>query len=254
MREMRRRGEEGRRRGEEGRRGWTVTERRRSNRKPATRRGGASGLMQMPTSLAEVVKMAAAKAPGGCCCVRSLAIVSSWGLELMLGPVLSWERGVILESSRDSNCYSLLTLTFHQWFSSPAVGRAKNSWSALLVLWRAFQAVLEQDEMRMRNESEKYKTDFVRGSERLSAAALPSPPMATTCNGTAEEATEKRYEVELKKRGDAEASMRKGMQCIHRWRLYSCEYYVFTILHRYLCNFMHWYGVYTHLLIWMILK
>lgn len=120
-----------------------------------------------------------------------------------------------------------------------AVGRAKNSWSALLVLWRAFQAVLEQagqsdehgseslaalvqrgneekkervegqfrdqikalqaqverltrelrsskdelqrvkeDEMRMRNESEKYKTDF--------------------------ESTEKRYEVELKKRGDAE--------------------------------------------------
>lgn len=26
-----------------------------------------------------------------------------------------------------------------------AVGRAKNSWSALLVLWRAFQAVLEQE-------------------------------------------------------------------------------------------------------------
>ncbi|CAJ1401418.1 unnamed protein product [Effrenium voratum] len=120
-----------------------------------------------------------------------------------------------------------------------AVGRAKNSWTALLVLWRAFQAVLEQagqsdehgseslaalvqrgneeekervegqfrdqisglqtqverltrelraskdelqrvkeDEMRMRNECEKYKTDF--------------------------ESTERRYEVELKKRGDAE--------------------------------------------------
>lgn len=30
------------------------------------------------------------------------------------------------------------------WKAGQAVGRAKNSWSALLVLWRAFQAVLEQ--------------------------------------------------------------------------------------------------------------
>mmetsp|Transcript_28343 Transcript_28343/g.45711 ORF Transcript_28343/g.45711 Transcript_28343/m.45711 type:complete len:1066 (+) Transcript_28343:64-3261(+) len=312
--------------------GWTVTERRRSNRKAATRRTGSPGakpeqtalhwengnaplevqpfaktlleptpLMQMPTSMAEVVKMAAAKAKanggklvqdtleddgpgpaepsegtGGA--VMDPGAKKPSGQSLKGKTVTNWlnhtlgqathklDNGVVASAAAkqaqglahfgiDNAALERLGLdhqaadrvyramfVYSQGLHAvlqEAVGRAKNSWSALLVLWRAFQAVLEQagqsdehgseslaalvqrgneeekervegqfrdqinalqaqverltrelrsskdelqrvkeDEMRMRNESEKYKTDF--------------------------ESTEKRYEVELKKRGDAE--------------------------------------------------
>lgn len=316
--------------------GWTVTERRRSNRKAATRRTGSPGakpeqtalhwengnaplevqpfaktlleptpLMQVPTSMAEVVKMAAAKAKanggklvqdtleddgpgpgpaepsegtgGGAVDMDPQAKKPS-GQSLKGKTVTNWlnhtlgqathklDNGVVASAAAkqaqglahfgiDNAALERLGLdhqaadrvyramfVYSQGLHAvlqEAVGRAKNSWSALLVLWRAFQAVLEQagqsdehgseslaalvqrgneeekervegqfrdqinalqaqverltrelrsskdelqrvkeDEMRMRNESEKYKTDF--------------------------ESTEKRYEVELKKRGDAE--------------------------------------------------
>lgn len=313
--------------------GWTVTERRRSNRKAATRRTGSPGakpeqtalhwengnaplevqpfaktlleptpLMQMPTSMAEVVKMAAAKAkanggklvqdtleddgPGpaepsegtGGAVEMDPGAKKPSGQSLKGKTVTNWlnhtlgqathklDNGVVASAAAkqaqglahfgiDNAALERLGLdhqaadrvyramfVYSQGLHAvlqEAVGRAKNSWSALLVLWRAFQAVLEQagqsdehgseslaalvqrgneeekervegqfrdqinalqaqverltrelrsskdelqrvkeDEMRMRNESEKYKTDF--------------------------ESTEKRYEVELKKRGDAE--------------------------------------------------
>lgn len=312
--------------------GWTVTERRRSNRKAATRRTGSPGakpepalhwengnaplevqpfaktllqptpLMQMPTNMADVVKMAAAKAKanggklvqdtleddgpgpaepsegtGGAVDMDPQAKKPS-GQSLKGKTVTNWlnhtlgqathklDNGVVASAAAkqaqglahfgiDNAALERLGLdhqaadrvyramfVYSQGLHAvlqEAVGRAKNSWSALLVLWRAFQAVLEQagqsdehgseslaalvqrgneeekervegqfrdqinalqaqverltrelrsskdelqrvkeDEMRMRNESEKYKTDF--------------------------ESTEKRYEVELKKRGDAE--------------------------------------------------
>lgn len=313
--------------------GWTVTERRRSNSHRPKRTGAAGSprtepalhwengnaaletqpfaktlleptpLMQIPTSLADVVKMAAAKAKAnGGKLVQDQDVV-----EEDAGPPEAAEGtaggGVEMDGSKKPSGQSMKGKTVTNWLNhtlgqathkldngvvasaaakqaqglahfgidhaalerlgldhqaadrvyramfvysqglhavlQEAVGRAKNSWSALLVLWRAFQAVLEQagqgdehgseslaalvqrgneeekervegqfrdqinalqsqverltrelraskdelqrvkeDEMRMRNECEKYKTDF--------------------------EATEKHYEVELKKRGDAE--------------------------------------------------
>eukprot|EP00913_Durusdinium_trenchii_P032778 g30684.t1 len=317
--------------------GWTVTERRRSNSHRPKRTGAAGSprtepalhwengnapletqpfaktlleptpLMQIPTSLADVVKMAAAKAKAnGGKLVQDQDVV-----EEDAGPPEAAEGtaggGVEMDGSKKPSGQSMKGKTVTNWLNhtlgqathkldngvvasaaakqaqglahfgidhaalerlgldhqaadrvyramfvysqglhavlQEAVGRAKNSWSALLVLWRAFQAVLEQAGQGDEHGSESLAALVQRGNEeekddrmgsqfRDQINALQSQVERLTRELRASkdelqrvkednskgsllstgdrkyktdfEATEKHYEVELKKRGDAE--------------------------------------------------